>query len=325
MAAQVEAVTAATGPAGGVPAGGATGRRGARRRRAGFLPLLLLVPSVAVLVGLTGWPLVRLLVMSTQEYGRAQVFGAPPEFVGLDNYTAVLGDPVFWAVMARSIAFCAVNVVLTMTLGMLIALLLTRLGTLMRLSVTVALLLAWAMPALTAVVIWGWMFDSDYGVVNYVLTEAGGDFIGHSWLIQPLSFFAVATIVVTWQSIPFVAFTLYAALTQVPGEVLEAAQLDGAGPVARFRRIVVPLLKPVIMILLILQIIWDLRVFTQIFALQDDGGISSETSTIGVYIYQVGVAQGNFDTGSAIAVILVVIMLGASFVHVNRVLREETL
>lgn len=325
MAAQVEAVTAATGPAGGVPAGGATGRRGARRRRAGFLPLLLLVPSIAVLLGLTGWPLVRLLVMSTQEYGRAQVFGAPPEFVGFDNYTAVLGDPVFWAVMARSIAFCAVNVALTMTLGMLIALLLTRLGTLMRLSVTVALLLAWAMPALTAVVIWGWMFDSDYGVVNYVLTEAGGDFIGHSWLIQPLSFFAVATIVVTWQSIPFVAFTLYAALTQVPGEVLEAAQLDGAGPVARFRRIVVPLLKPVIMILLILQIIWDLRVFTQIFALQDDGGISSETSTIGVYIYQVGVAQGNFDTGSAIAVILVVIMLGASFVHVNRVLREETL
>ena len=325
MTAQVEAATAATGPAGGVPAGGATGRRGARRRRAGLLPLLLLVPSVVVLVGLTGWPLVRLLVMSTQEYGRAQVFGAEPEFVGFDNYAAVLGDSVFWEVMARSIAFCAVNVALTMALGMLIALLLTRLGTFMRLSVTVGLLLAWAMPALTAVVIWGWMFDSDYGVVNYVLTEAGGDFIGHSWLIQPLSFFAVATIVVTWQSIPFVAFTLYAALTQVPGEVMEAAQLDGAGPLDRFRRILVPLLKPVIMILLILQIIWDLRVFTQIFALQDDGGIASETSTIGVYIYQVGVAQGNFDTGSAIAVILVVIMLGASFVHVNRVLREETL
>jgi N,N'-diacetylchitobiose transport system permease protein len=279
---------------------------------------------VVVLLVLTGWPLVRLLVMSTQEYGRAQVFGQPAEFVGLENYRAVLSDPTFWEVLGRSVAFCAVNVVLTMVIGMLVALLLTRLGTAMRIAVTVGLLMAWAMPALTAIVIWGWMFDTDYGVVNHALTAAGGDFTGHSWLIEPLSFFGVATVVITWQSVPFVAFTLYAALTQVPGELLEAAQLDGASAPQRFRRIVLPILRPVVMILTMLQVIWDLKVFTQIFALQDAGGIASETSTIGVYIYQVGVAQGNFDTGSAIAVILVVIMLAASFVHVNRVLREET-
>lgn len=312
------------GTTGAVPRGGAAGRR-SRVRRGGFLPVLLLVPSVLILLVLTGWPLVRLLVMSTQEYGRAQVFGQPAEFVGLANYRAVLTDPTFWRVMGRSVAFCAVNVVLAMVLGMLVALLLTRLGTLMRISVTVGLLMAWAMPALTAVVIWGWMFDTDYGVVNHLLSSAGGDFVGHSWLIQPLSFFAVATLVITWQSVPFVAFTLFAALTQVPGEMLEAAQLDGANAGQRFRHVVLPILRPVVMILTVLQVIWDLRVFTQIFALQDSGGIASETSTIGVYIYQVGVAQGNFDTGSAIAVILVVIMLGASYVYVNRVLREETL
>ncbi len=295
----------------------------ALRRRRPSLPHLLLAPAVAVLLVLTGYPLLRLLVMSTQKFGRAQVFGAPPQFVGLDNYIRVLSDPQFWVVLGRSAAFCLVNVALAMTLGMAVALLMTRLGRIMRLGVSVALLLAWAMPALTAIVIWGWMFDTQYGVVNWLLTAAGMDLTGHSWLIQPLSFFAVATIVITWQSVPFVAFTLYAALTQVPEELIEAAQLDGASAAQRFRRITYPLLRPVVLILTVLQAIWDLRVFTQIFALQDAGGITSKTSTIGVYIYQVGVAQGRFDTGSAIAVILVVIMLAVSFGYVRQVARQE--
>ena len=238
--------------------GGASGRP--RRPAArGVVPRLLLLPSVVVLLVLTGWPLVRLLVMSTQEYGRAQVFGKPAEFVGLENYRAVLTDPTFWKVLGRSVAFCAVNVTLTMVIGMLVALLLTRLGTVMRITVTVGLLMAWAMPALTAIVIWGWMFDTDYGVVNHVLTSLGGDFTGHSWLIEPLSFFGVATVVITWQSVPFVAFTLYAALTQVPGERLEAAQLDGAGPWQRFTNVVMPILRPVVMVLTVLQIIGTSR------------------------------------------------------------------
>jgi len=286
-------------------------------------PWLLLSPAIAVLLVLTGYPLVKLVITSTQRYGREQVFGAPPEFVGLDNYRAVLTDRVFWDVLQRSVLFCAANVVLTMVLGMLVALLITRLGRTMRLLVTVGLLLAWAMPALTAIVIWVWMFDSQYGVVNSVLSDLGLDFAGHSWLIDPLSFFGVATLVITWQSVPFVAFTLYAALTQVPEDVMEAAQLDGATPWQRFRLVIVPFIRPVLLIVTVLQVIWDLRVFTQIFALQDSGGVAEKTNTIGVYLYQVGVAQGRFDVGSAIAVIMVVIMLVASFVYVRQIVRTE--
>jgi N,N'-diacetylchitobiose transport system permease protein len=300
-------------------------RRPARRRPRLPLPLLLLGPATAVLLVLTGYPLVKLVITSTQKYGRAQVFGKPPEFVGLDNYRAVLGDGHFWAVLGRSVAFCAVNVVLTMALGTLVALLLTRLGRAMRLTVTVGLLLAWAMPALTAIVIWGWMFDTQYGVVNWLLTHLGLDYDGHSWLINPLSFFAVATVVIVWQSVPFVAFTLYAALSQVPGEVMEAAEIDGASAGQRFRLITLAFIRPVLMLITVLQVIWDLRVFTQIFALQDQGGITAKTATIGVYIYQVGVAQGRFDVGSAIAVLMVVIMLVASSFYVRQILRQEEL
>lgn len=300
--------------------------RARARRRAGLAPAMLLVPSCIVLIVIIGWPLLQLVILSFQEYGRAQVFGAPAPFVGLQNYVDVLTDETFWQVLGRSVLFAAVNVVITMVLGTLVALLMTALGRGMRLLVSVGLLLAWAMPALTAVVVWGWMFDTQYGVINYLLSQLPGvDLIGHSWLIDPLSFFAVATIIITWQSVPFVAFTVYAGLTQVPGEVLEAAQLDGAGAPARFRLVVFPYLKSIFVVVTILQIIWDMRVFTQIYALQGIGGIREQTSTIGVYIYQTSLGSGDFAAGGAIAVILVVIMMAISLYYVKKSIQEEQL
>ena len=299
---------------------------GSRRRRGTLAPAMLLVPTGVVLLAIIGWPLVQLIIISFQEYGRAQVFGRPPEWVGLQNYIDVLTDSFFWDVLGRSILFAAANVVLTMVLGTLVALLMMRLHRFFRLLVSVGLLLAWAMPALTAVVVWGWMFDTQYGVINYVLSQLPGvNLIGHSWLIEPLSFFAVATMIITWQSVPFVAFTVYAGLTQVPDEVLEAAQLDGAGAVSRFRLIVFPYLKSIFLVVTILQVIWDLRVFTQIYALQGIGGIREQTSTIGVYIFQTSLGTGDFGAGGAIAVILVIVMMTISIYYVKKSIQEESL
>ncbi|MEV7693092.1 sugar ABC transporter permease [Microbacterium sp. NPDC089189] len=271
-----------------------------------------------------GWPIVQMVVMSFQEFGRAQIFGAAPSFVGLDNYLAVLGDPEFWRVLTRSIVLCLVCVTATMVLGVLVALLMTKLGSAMRTAVSIALLLAWAMPALTATIVWGWIFDTQYGLVNYALTAlTGTDWTGHSWLIDPLSFFAVAAIVITWGAIPFVAFSVYAGLSQVPDEVLEASALDGAGAFARFRFILFPYLRSILMVLLILQIIWDLRVFAQIYALQTIGGVRADTNTIGVYIYSVSMASGDLGAGGAISVILVVIMLLIAGYYIRSMLRED--
>ena len=295
-----------------------------RVRRRSLTPLALLAPAFVMLAVFIGWPLVQTLVMSFQKYGRAQIFGQPAPFVGLDNYAAVLTDPEFWLVLARSIGLCAVCVAATMVLGILIALMLERLGRVMRFAVSVALLLAWAMPALTATIVWGWIFDTQYGLVNYALTIlTGTDWSGHSWLIDPLSFFAVAAIIITWGAMPFVAFTVYAGLSQVPGEVMEAAALDGAGAWKRFRLITVPYLRSILFVLLILQIIWDLRVFAQIYALQTVGGVRAETNTIGVYIYSVSMASGDLGAGGAISVILVAIMLLISGAYIRSMLKQE--
>ncbi|MGV8912687.1 MAG: carbohydrate ABC transporter permease [Rhodoglobus sp.] len=301
-------------------------QRAVKKPRAQFTPYSLLVPATAVLAAVIGWPLIQLVIMSFQEFGRAQVFGAPSPFIGFDNYVEVLTDQAFWLVMFRSFAFAAVCVVSTMVLGTLIALLMSALGKVMRLVLSIGLLLAWAMPALTATIVWGWMFDTGYGVVNYVLTNWFGlDYIGHSWLIEPLSFFFVAALIVIWGAIPFVVFTVYAGLTQVPDEVLEASQLDGAGPVQRFRLIIFPYLRSIFLVVFILQIIWDLRVFTQIFALQGIGGIKEQTSTLGVYIYQNSLGTGEYGTGGAIAVITVIVITAISFYYVRQSIKEEEL
>ncbi|MFT4234868.1 MAG: sugar ABC transporter permease [Microbacterium sp.] len=295
-----------------------------RSRRFSLTPALLLIPAGAVVGVFTLWPLIRLVVMSFQEYGRAQIFGAPPAFVGFDNYIDVLTDSNFWAVLGRSVAFCAVNVALTMGLGIAIAVLMTKLGRVMRGLVSVGLLLAWAMPPLSATTVWGWMYDTDSGIVNYLITAlTPADFTGHSWLIHPLSFFFVATIIVTWMSVPFVAFTSYAGLNQVPGEVLEAASLDGATGMARFRLVTVPYIRSVLVVLFVLQIIWDIRVFTQIYALQTIGGLRDETNTIGVYIYATATSGGDQGAAGAIAVILVILMMAAAGYYVIATLREE--
>lgn len=297
-----------------------------RKPRTSPLPWFLLAPTLVVLGVLTGYPLVRLIIMSFQEYERAQLMGVPAEWVGFANYTDILTDPDFWTVLVRSFLFMIVCVVATMTLGVLIALLMLRLNKGFKLLVSIGLLLAWAMPQLATMIVFGWLFDTEYGVVNHVLTAiTGNDWMGHSWLIDPLSFFFVAAIAIVWQAVPFIAFTMYAGLSQVPGEVLEAAQLDGTSPVQRFRLIMVPYVRSILTVLIILSIIWDLRVFTQIFALQGVGGISSETNTIGTYIYQVGMAQGHYGPASAIAVILVIIMMAISYYYVRQTIKEEEL
>jgi N,N'-diacetylchitobiose transport system permease protein len=299
----------------------------ARRRRLPVMPWLLLSGSVAVLGVMTGYPVLRLLVMSFQEYERAQLMGMPAEWVGLQNYVDVLSDvDGFWTVLLRSVVFMIACVTLTIVLGMLVALLMIRVGKVLRTLVTVGLLFAWAMPTLAVTIVWGWIFDTEYGVVNNLLTRVTGEsWMGHSWLLNPMTFFMILTFIIVWGAVPFVAFTLYAGLTQIPGEVLEAAELDGANGFQRFRLIQLPFISGIVTVLVVLSMIWDLRVFTQVFALQGIGGDREQTNTIGVYIYQTGMAQGHYGLAGAIGVIFVFIMLGLSFYYVRRTVREEEL
>lgn len=311
--------TARTEPARATPTPGRPARRRSR-----LVPLLLIVPSLAMLLFALGYPLGWQFVTSTQSFGLKQQFGQPPDFVGLENYITVFTSPDTWAVVLRSIAFMLVNAVVTVLIGILLALLMNAVGKAARLILQIAMLVAWAMPVVAAMTVWTWLFDWRRGVINWLLSAAGLDFTNHNWLEQPLSFYFVATVIVVWMSVPFVAFSVYAGLTQVSDEVLEAAQLDGASGSRRFFHIILPLIRPVLMIVLLLQLIWDLRVFTQIRMLQDAGAPISSTDLLGTYIYRLGVASGDFGMASALSVFVLLLTVALSAYYVVQLLKEDS-
>lgn len=304
----------------------ATGPRRRTRTRPGprsGIAYLLAAPSLAILLLGLGYPVYWQVITSLQEFGLAQQFGQPPEFIGLDNYARIFGEDDLWAVVVRSLLFCMVNALLTVGIGLALALLMRAVRPWVRIILQSCLLLAWAMPMVAAVTVWRWLFDWRTGVVNWLLVQVGFDgYAGHNWLAQPLSFFFVATVIIVWMSVPFVALSIFAGLTQVPDEVLEAARIDGAGAWQTLRHILVPMVRPVIAIVLLLQVIWDLRVFAQIRLLQDSGAPVSETNLLGNFIFELGIGRQDFAGAAAVSILVLVLTVLLSWPYVRSLMKE---
>jgi N,N'-diacetylchitobiose transport system permease protein len=293
----------------------------ARRRLQPLVPYGLLAPALVVLAAVLGFPMYRLVSLSFQQYGLKELFAGRGTFIGLRNYRDILADPFFWTVVARTVVFAAVCVGLTMVLGTLVALLLRNLARPMRVLVTAGLVAAWAMPTLTAVSIWQWLFDFEFGLVNWLLTRLGvAGYTQHNWFEQPLQGFAVIVVVVVWAALPFVAITLHAGLTQVPAELEEAARVDGAGAFQVFRHITFPVLKPIFLILATLSTIWDFKVFTQIWVLLNQRP-SRDYFLLGIWSYSESFGVTRYGKGAAIAVVMVLLLLALTFFYVRQMLK----
>jgi len=274
-------------------------------------PVLLLAPAVVLVLVALGYPMARQLVMSFQEFGLAQQFGQTAEWVGLGNYRQIVTDPYFWSVFAKSVAFCLWTAGWTMLGAISIALLMREASAIARTTMNIALVVVWAMPLIASLTVWQWLVDANFGLLNHVLAAIGlRGFSGYSWLAaSPWTFYLVASAVIVWASMPLATITIYAALSQVDDAQLEAAQLDGAGYLGRLRNVIFPAIMPVVSLIGVLQVIWDLRVFTHIHVLQQSGGITQQTNLLGTYVYQVGISQGDYGTASALAMIILLLTL----------------
>jgi N,N'-diacetylchitobiose transport system permease protein len=285
-------------------------------------PYTFILPVVVVTGAVLGYPLYSLVRLSFQHYGLFELIRHQGQSVGFENFSSVLRDPVFWHTLVRSVVFTAANVGLTMGLGTLIALLLARVSTWARLLLTSGLVLVWAMPAVVAVQIWKWMTNYQNGVVNYVLTRVGvGDYQQHDWYATTFSQLGLATTLIVWGALPFVAISLYAALTQVPKELVEAAEIDGARPWRVFRDVTVPILRPVLLILTSLSIIWDFGVFTQPYLLIDQSHIHPGNYLMAIYLFEEGYVRTDFGRGAAISILMLVIVAALSVVYVRKMIR----
>ncbi|MCL2736046.1 MAG: sugar ABC transporter permease [Propionibacteriaceae bacterium] len=293
------------------------------KRKTHVTPYILILPASIMLLVAMGYPLGWQIWASFMKFGLRQQFGAPPDFVGLENYISVFTNKTTWGVVARSLIFCVANAALTLVVGIALALLMNAVSKAVRLILQICLLLAWAMPVVAVVTVWIWLFDWRRGVINYILTHLGLNFSSFNWLGTSMGLYFVATVIVVWMSVPFVAFSVFAGLTQVSEEVMEAASLDGASATRRFVSIIVPMIRPVLMIVGLLQIIWDLRVFTQIKMLQD-AQMPLNSDLLGTYIYRLGVGSGDFAMASALSIFVLIITIIFSIAYVLQLIKEDS-
>nr|WP_307805049.1 sugar ABC transporter permease [Streptomyces sp. VRA16 Mangrove soil] len=300
-----------------------TGSGSGEKRGKGAAPYLLLLPALVVTAVLLGWPLVKNGMLSFQNLNPRQLILHLTEWNGIDNYKEVLTGSDFWKVVERTVIFTAVNVVLTMVLGTLVGLLLARLGKRMRLFLLLGLVLAWAMPVLAATTVFQWLFAQRFGVINSVLDSLGWHSMAdHNWLATQMSTFSVVTILIVWQSIPFVAINLYAATTTIPKELYEAASLDGAGTWKSFTSVTFPFLKPFLLATTFLEVIWIFKAFPQIFAM-NEGGPDRLTETLPIYAYIEGFGNQHFGMGSAIAFLTILVLLVLTSYYLRLVMKQE--
>jgi N,N'-diacetylchitobiose transport system permease protein len=286
------------------------------------VPYLLILPVIIAITAILGYPLYKLVTLSFQQYGLPELIQKQGVWIGFDNYASVLRDDVFWDTLVRTIVFTIANVALTIVVGTLVALLLTRVSSWVRVLLTAGLVFAWSMPAVVAVQVWFWMTNFQNGVLNYILTELWfGDYNQHDWYASSFSKLTMVTLLIVWGAIPFVTITVYAGLAQVPRELIEAAEIDGAGPLRVFRDVTFPILKPILLILTSLSIIWDFGVFTQPYLLIGPSQVDITNYLMGVYVFVEAYEHTNFGRGAAISLLMLLIVATLSVLYVRRMVK----
>ncbi|MCX5143811.1 carbohydrate ABC transporter permease [Streptomyces sp. NBC_00338] len=307
-------------PAAGTPAPPRRRRSGEPR---GLWPYVLIAPAVGGMIYLLLYPLLRAVLISLQDFRLRQLIVGDAEFVGLRNYRTLLSDPRFWEVVRRTFLFMAVNVVLIIVIATLVALMTERLGRFGRAAVLSSLVLAWAMPVVAATTVFQWLFHSEFGIVNRLLTEAGfSSFDRYPWFAHGTAAFSILVLLIVWQSVPFAAITLYSALTTVPAELYESARLDGASGSRIFRSVTFPMLRPIFLLVFSLEVIWTFKAFVQIWVMTR-GGPGDATTILPVYAVQKALAGQRYDLGSAASMLTVVLMSGVLVLYFRQMFRQE--
>jgi N,N'-diacetylchitobiose transport system permease protein len=304
-----------------------TGPRPGRAPRRSIRPWLLLAPALLVMGGLLLYPLLRVAVISLQDFGLRELVSGRTDWVGLDNYAELLRDGQLWrTALPNTVMFAVATVALTVVFGTLVALLLVRLRPLVRAAVTTAIMVAWAIPAVTGTYVWVFLFTPGDGPAIQALDALGlVDAATTNPFTDRLSFFAVAALNVVHHGFPFVALTVLAGLLTVPQEITEAAIVDGAGAWRRFWSVTFPMLRPVFAVVTVLSTIWDFKVFTQIYLMPGGDGVTRSVLNLGTWSYVESFAQNRYGLGAAIAVLLTALLLVITMGYLRLLFREDEL
>jgi trehalose/maltose transport system permease protein len=271
-----------------------------RQRR---LAWYLIVPAVLVVFLVIGYPLIQVLVYSVLKYKLDGV--TPPSFVGLGNYVFILTDPDFWLAVQNTLIFSVFSVTLECVLGLTVALVANS-NFKGRSILRVAILIPWAIPTVVSSKIWAWMFNDIYGVVNVLLVNFHLISQKIAFLATPATALPVIIAVDVWKTTPFMALLLLAGLGLIPGDLYEAAAIDGASKIRQFFSLTLPLIMPTLLVALIFRTLDALRVFDIFYVMVGGQG---NMATMAIYNQQWLVSFLDAGTGSAASVIILVIIM----------------
>ena len=290
-------------------AGGALAWRGVGLRRERFHGYYFIAPAFVLLVAIIVFPLAHAFYTSMQ-----RTRGMRIDYVGFANYERILAEPAFWNSLTVSFGFTSIAVVLHVLLGLGLALLLNEMR-FVKTAVRIAFLTPWMVAPAIGAIIWMWLLEPQFGVVNYLLRSAGIISDYKVWLGEPTLAFASIVAVDVWRGVPFIMLLMLAGLQGIPREQYEAAAIDGATAWQRFRYVTLPNLRYLLVVASTLDFINTIRHF-DIIKVMTGGGPARATEVLPVLLYNRAFLANRFGEAAAIGVVLLVIVLAVTIVYI---------
>lgn len=284
-------------------------------------PYVYILPATLFLGAIMGYPIVFAIWMSFQKYDLAALVSKNTEFNGLDNYIGILTNPNFWVALDHSLIFTFVSIFFQFSIGLGLAILFSkpfRGSNLMR----GLLLSGWQIPSVVTGTIFLWLFNLDYGLVNYVLTSLNIIQEPIGWLTQADTALMTVILVNIWLGIPFNTILLTAGITGLPEETFEAATVDGANGWQKLIYLTLPLLKSTILATLMLGFIYTLRVF-DVFWIMTKGGPGTATEVLPTFAYRLSFINFNFGQSAAVSVVILTILMVAAVFYLRFSIQEK--
>ncbi|MGH7599137.1 MAG: carbohydrate ABC transporter permease [bacterium] len=267
-------------------------------KKESILAKLFLAPALFLIAAVALYPILNVIYLSLHR--KLLIFDIH-RFIGLENYAYLLQDARFWRSLGNTFYFVLLSTGLEMLLGLITALVMhqPRPG---KTFLRAAILVPWAIPTVVSARMWEWIFNPDFGVLNFLLHKIGLLGSSQNWLGDPGLALHAVIFADVWKTTPFVALLLFAGLQVLPADIYEAARIDGANAWQRFRRVTLPLLMPVFLTTLLFRTLDAFRIFDSVYVLTG-GGPANTSETLSIYAYKLLFQTLQFGAGSAVAVL----------------------
>lgn len=279
-----------------------------------LIPLILIAPAITLLILIILIPSIQALVMSLTNY----TAGRTSDFIGMSNYFSILSDPNFVKSLLNSLYFMFGAVSLELLIGLSGALLLNRRFPLQPLWISL-ILSPYAISPIVSVVIWKYMLDPSYGIINYLITSLGFEPI--IWFSTTLTSFIPIILVDVWKNFPFIFVISYGALTSIPLEIIDASKVDGVTGFKFFRLVELPLIIPALLVGLLFRIIFLFRTFEIVWVFTG-GGPGRSTEILSINLYKEAFLYFNFGKASAVSWVMLIITFILSTYLVKKTYRN---